>query len=267
VKGHIHIEEESKDFTLRRLAGSSPIAPGKGQLTKGEASVLDALLPHSPSSITMNNINYTKFQSARTALEQSLKNEYQGRLFHLNTLYLAPPIIITALSALVALAFGSSPMIWFSWGFMALLLHGLFIWLLRAPTPAGRLAMDEIEGFRMYLDTAEQDRLDHMRSPALTPEVFESFLPFAYALGVENHWCERFARELPQQPQQSSGYEPAWYSGNYHGMGALNHLGDNFSSSFSTAISAASSAPGSSSGSSGGGSSGGGGGGGGGGGW
>ncbi len=127
--------------------------------------------------------------------------------------------------------------------------------------------MDEIEGFKMYLDTAEQDRLDQMRSPVLTPEVFELFLPYAYALGVENHWCERFAHELPEELHRQSGYQPSWYSGHYQGMSALNHLGDNFSSSFTSAVSSASSPPGSSSGGGGGGFSGGGGGGGGGGGW
>jgi len=143
----------------------------------------------------------------------------------------------------------------------------LFVWLLRAPTPAGRQVMDEIEGFKKYLDTTEQDRLDRMRSPALTPGVFESFLPYAYALGVENHWCERFAREMPEEIRQQSGYQPGWYNGQYQGTHALSHLGGSFSSSFSTAIASSSSPPGSSSGSGGGGSSGGGGGGGGGGGW
>ena len=147
------------------------------------------------------------------------------------------------------------------------MLHGLFIFLMRAPTPAGRRIMDEIEGFGMYLGTAEQDRLDRMQSPAMTPEVFESFLPYAYALGVENKWCNRFAREMPREMRERSGYHPAWYSGRLHGIGALHHLGDNFSSTFSSAIASASAPPGSSSGGAGGGFSGGGGGGGGGGGW
>mgnify|MGYP001818303013 FL=1 len=147
------------------------------------------------------------------------------------------------------------------------MLHGLFIFLMRAPTPAGRRIMDEIEGFGMYLGTAEQDRLDRMRSPQMTPEVFESFLPYAYALGVENKWCNRFAREMPREVRRNDSYHPGWYSGNLRGMGALHHLGDNFSSSFSSAIASASSPPGSSSGGGGGGFSGGGGGGGGGGGW
>ncbi len=276
VKGRIFIEEEDKEFTLRRPGGARPTgSPGRQsarwQPTRTEEDMLAALLPKGTSSIAMTNANHAKFQSAQTLLQQSLKHEYQGHLFYLNTLYVAPPAIFTGLSALVALAFGSSPVLWVGWGCLVVLLHGIFIWLLRAPTPAGRRIMDAIEGFRRYLNTAEQDRLDRMRSPALTPEVFESFLPYAYALGVENHWCERFARELPRElpgeSPQASAYQPTWYSGNYHGMGALNHLGSNFSNSFSTAISSASTPPGSSSGSGGGGSSGGGGGGGGGGGW
>jgi uncharacterized membrane protein YgcG len=239
----------------------------QAHLTRGESAVLQVLLPHMPSSISMKDTNYRQFQQARNVLKQALVKEHLGRLFHLNTLYLAPPMVITVLAGVIALAFEGGPAIWVTWLLLALLVHGLFIWLLRAPTPAGRLVMDEIEGFKMYLNTAEQDRLDRMRSPALTPEVFESFLPYAYALGVENRWCERFARELPEEVRQRSGYQPGWYSGHYHGMHALNHLGDSFSSSFSSAISSASSPPGSSSGSGGGGSSGGGGGGGGGGGW
>ncbi|MEJ2385486.1 MAG: DUF2207 domain-containing protein, partial [Xanthomonadales bacterium] len=135
------------------------------------------------------------------------------------------------------------------------------------PTPAGRGVMDEIEGFRMYLGTAERDRLDRMRSPELTPEVFEAFLPYAYALEVENDWCNPFAREMPREARDARGYHPAWYSGHLHGLGAVHHLGSGFSSSFSGAIASASTPPGSSSGAGGGGFSGGGGGGGGGGGW
>jgi len=261
VKGHIEIEEEDKEFTLRRSG------KGSGELTAGESGVLEALLPYTPSSITMDDKNYRRFQSARSALKQALKEEHLGRLFQLNTLYLAPPIVITVLTAILALAFRGGPAIWIPWLLITVVMHALFIWLMRAPTPSGRKVMDEIEGFKMYLGTAEQDRLDRMKSPELTPEVFESFLPYAYALGVENNWCERFAREMPQELQQRSAYNPAWYHGNYRGMSALNHLGDNFSSSFSSAISSASSPPGSSSGGGGGGFSGGGGGGGGGGGW
>ena len=243
-----------------------PDAP-ETTLTPGEKAVLDALLPSKFAHIEMDNENHAQFQKASNALKKALKGEYLGRLFHLNGLYLAPPVLATVAAAIVAVFFNGGPAVWITFGVLSIALHGLFVVLMRAPTPAGRHVMDEIEGFRMYLDTAEQDRLDRMRSPALTPEVFETFLPYAYALGVENHWCARFARELPEEARRQAAYQPAWYSGQRHGMNALNHLGGSFGRSFSSAIASASSPPGSSSGSGGGGFSGGGGGGGGGGGW
>jgi len=262
VKGQLVIKEDGKDFTLKRVPDSV-----KTQLTPGEESVLDSLLPKRSSSIEMDNENHKEFQAAKTALHRALKKEYQGRLFHLNSVYQAPAILMSVAAAIIAAFFDGGPPVWMSYLVLSAALHGLFTYLLRAPTPAGRMVMDEIDGFKMYLGTAEQDRLDRMRSPALTPEVFEAFLPYAYALGVENNWCQRFAREMPEEVRQRSGYHPGWYSGRVHGMNALGHLGDDFSSSFSSAISSASTPPGSSSGSGGGGSSGGGGGGGGGGGW
>jgi uncharacterized membrane protein YgcG len=262
VKGQLVIEENDKDFALNRV----PAAP-KALLTRGEQAVLDSLLPRPSSRIEMDNENHKEFQAARKELKMELKKEYLGRLFHLNGVYVAPAILMSVAAAIIAVFFDGGPPVWISYLVLTLSLHGLFSFLMRAPTAAGRIIMDEIDGFRMYLGTAEQDRLDRMRSPALTPEVFETFLPYAYALGVENNWCQRFAREMPEEIRQQAGYHPGWYSGHFHGMNALNHLGDDFSSSFSSAVSSASSPPGSSSGSGGGGSSGGGGGGGGGGGW
>ena len=261
VKGQLVIDEDDEEFTLRRKTGTPATT-----LTKGEQATLEELLPQPESSIQMDNENYRDFQSARQMLKKELKKEYLGRLFHLNSVYIAPPALMSIAAAIIAAFFAGGPAVWFTYLVLTMALHGLFTFLMRAPTRAGRLVMDEIEGFKMYLDTAEQDRLDRMRSPVITPEVFETFLPFAYALGVANNWCERFAREMPEEVRRQAGYHPHWYNGNFRGVDALNHLGDDFGSSFSSAISSASSPPGSSSGS-GGGFSGGGGGGGGGGGW
>ena len=262
VKGQIVIEEQDDEFTLHRVADAASVG-----LTPGEQAALEALLPYPGAKIEMDQENHQEFQAARQALKKALQKEYRGRLFQLNGLYLLPPVLMSAAAAVIAAFFSAGPPVWFGFAILSLGLHALFLFLMRAPTPAGRRVMDEIEGFRRYLDTAERDRLEAMRSPELTPEVFEAFLPYAYALGVENSWCERFARELPEDLRQGDAYQPAWYMGRFHGIGALHHLGSDFGSSFSSAISSASTAPGSSSGSGGGGSSGGGGGGGGGGGW
>jgi len=96
--------------------------------------------------------------------------------------------------------------------------------------------------------------------------LFEKYLPYAIALGVENRWADRFAGVLAAaaaQGQQGFG----WYSGSGDPWSNPTSFADSMGSSLSSTISSASTAPGSSSGSGGGGSSGGGGGGGGGGGW
>ena len=265
VKGQLVIEEQDDEFTLQRMAGAADAA--NAALTPGERAVLQTLLPDPGSRIKMKQEHYRVFQSARQALQKALQKEYRGRLFELNRVYLLPPVLMSAAAAVVAKFFTGGSAVWISFGLLTFSLHALFIFLLRAPTPAGRRVMDEIEGFRRYLDTAERDRLEQMRSPALTPEVFEAFLPYAYALGVENSWCARFARELPEDLRDADSYQPSWYAGHFYGSSVLQHLGSDFGGSFSSTISSASSSPGSSSGSGGGGSSGGGGGGGGGGGW
>ncbi|HSQ00253.1 MAG TPA: DUF2207 domain-containing protein [Candidatus Dormibacteraeota bacterium] len=142
----------------------------------------------------------------------------------------------------------------------------VFSYLLKQPTSAGRLVMDQIDGFRMYLSTAEGDEL--RQAPARTPELFESMLPFAIALGVEHAWSERFAEVLKAAAAQGgNGTGPLWYSGQSWDQLGASQFSSIVGSSLSSAVSSSSVAPGSSSGSSGGGSSGGGGGGGGGGGW
>lgn len=262
IKKQLVIDEDDGDFTLTRIQDADA-APA----TAGEQAVLKGLFPSDRGSIELENENHARFRKAKSGLETALAREFKGRLFRLNLLYLVPAFVIFVAALVIAAPFYGGPLIWVVYVFASLVMHLLFCFLMRAPTPSGRRIMDEIEGFKRYLGTAEQDRLEHMRSPRLTPEVFEAFLPHAYALGVENSWCERFARELPEEIRQQQGWQPGWYRGDSRGLSGIRHMGSGFSSSFSSAISSASSPPGSSSGSGGGGFSGGGGGGGGGGGW
>ncbi len=156
------------------------------------------------------------------------------------------------------------------------LLNVVFYHLLKAPTRLGRRAMDAIAGFKDYLSVAEKDRMNFLNPPEKTPELFEQFLPYALALGVEQQWAEQFSDVLANAAREDSTtggrYRPRWYSGRSFDSG-FSDCASTLSGGFTSAISSASTAPGSSSGlssggfSSGGGSSGGGGGGGGGGGW
>ncbi len=147
----------------------------------------------------------------------------------------------------------------------------LFYRLMRARTPVGRKLMDGIEGFRMYLATAERNRLNLLNPPERTPELFEKYLPYALALDVEQQWSEQFSDMLARAARTDAGYTPRWYEGTAWRDTTPSHFtsgfGKSLASAAATAVASSSSSPGSSSGGGGGGSSGGGGGGGGGGGW
>jgi uncharacterized membrane protein YgcG len=155
---------------------------------------------------------------------------------------------------------------------LAAALDVLFYHLLKRPTRLGRRVMDEIDGLRLYLSVAEQDRLHYMHPPERTPELFEEFLPYALALGVEQEWSEQFNDVLVAAAVGEEDYSPSWYASyttghSFSTLGA-GSFASSLGGSFSSAISSSASPPSSSSGGGGGGgSSGGGGGGGGGGGW
>ena len=129
--------------------------------------------------------------------------------------------------------------------------------------------MDEIEGFRMYLATAEQERLNLLHPPERTPELFEKYLPYAMALDVETEWGDQFKDVLAAAAAgHAGGYQPGWYHGLHNDwMSTPGRMAGGIGSSLGGAIASAATPPGSSSGGGGGGSSGGGGGGGGGGGF
>lgn len=177
----------------------------------------------------------------------------------------ALPFVFFEIFGLVAFALFVSPLVVVL--FLALVTLNVVFWeLLKAPTIYGRRMMDQIEGFKMYLQTAEEHRLNLLHPPDRTPALFEKYLPYALALDVENQWSAKFADVLAGAGSETE-YSPTWYSGSRLSSSGITGLTSSLGSSFSSAISSSSTAPGSSSGSSGGGSSGGGGGGGGGGGW
>jgi len=151
-----------------------------------------------------------------------------------------------------------------------ILVSVIFAVLMRAPTIQGRKVMDQIEGFRLYLETAEKNRLNIDAEPPMSVERFERILPYAIALEVEKPWSEHFEAELARNAVADAppdGYRPAFYSGSGFSSGSISRALSTASSSMAAAMIAAQPARSSSSGSGGGGSSGGGGGGGGGGGW
>lgn len=147
----------------------------------------------------------------------------------------------------------------------------LFFFLLGAPTPLGRHLMDGIEGLKTYINLAEKDRMNLAGAPAMSPQHFETMLPYAVALGLEKPWSNAFQAWLASAAGVATAatYSPNWYHGGNFSSGSIGKTMSGLPTSIGKSMTNAMPAPKSSSSgfSGGGGSSGGGGGGGGGGGW
>jgi len=97
---------------------------------------------------------------------------------------------------------------WLSAVFYGVMSAG-YLWYvshMRMFTPEGARLASELEGFRMYMKTAEENRLNILAPPERTLELFEKLLPYAFALGVSNEWCRKFDDVLSR-----IDYHPDWY--------------------------------------------------------
>lgn len=64
-----------------------------------------------------------------------------------------------------------------------------FFRIMGQPTPKGRKLLDEIEGFRLYLEKAEEEQIKALNPPQMSHKYYEEILPYATALGLQNQWA------------------------------------------------------------------------------
>ncbi len=263
VKGYLRINDLGSQHTLFKLE-PGPDAP---TLATGEAELYEALF-RDGKRVVLEQDNHALLGGARTAHRRSLIKDYKRHYFRLNGLLNLPSILIALASLALAIMVGGRLSVAMIVIIVAMFLTVAFFGaIMRRPTLRGRKVLDEMLGFKDYLEVAEKDEMNLRNPPEKTPQLFEAYLPFALALGVEQGWAEKFARVLEAvRGPDGRGYQPSWYSGSWNSARISSNIGS-VSSGLASAISSSVTPPGSSSGGGGGGSSGGGGGGGGGGGW
>jgi len=263
VKGYLTIKEKDDTHSISKVR-SDTLRPS---LAAGEEELYNALFSED-DVVTLKQVNHRLLGEARSKHSDSLKADYNQTYFRTNGLLNIPAIVIVLASTGLSLKIGDGPT---KMVIAAIILNFLgmvfFAIIMKRPTLRGRTLLDEMLGFEEFLEIAEKDELNLRNPPQKTPELFETYLPFALALGVDQEWSERFASVLAsiRQPNGDT-YSPAWYDGSWNSSN-LSKATRGLSRGLNSAVSASVTAPGSSSGGGGGGSSGGGGGGGGGGGW
>lgn len=100
-----------------------------------------------------------------------------------------------------------------------------------ALTATGRARLDQIEGFRTYLGTAEADQLRFEEGE----DIFSRYLPWAVIFDMTERWSKICATLIEQGRIPA---QPNWYIGNYNGLMAIAMI-----SSLNSSIGAAAAAP------------------------
>lgn len=74
---------------------------------------------------------------------------------------------------------------------MLILVNMLAAPCLRSYTAAGWQLLSQIQGFRQFMEAAEQDRLQRLNPPSQPMQAGEEFLPYAIALDVREDWGDQ----------------------------------------------------------------------------
>lgn len=207
-----------------------------------------------------------RMQSAKNYLEGWLQGALYSYIEHLQEYVIIGGIASYIIGAILLL---SNEVILIVFMIVTTLVHGVFYFLMKQYSDVGNKLMADINGFKLFLTVTEVDRLHAIGTPPTrTPELYEHYLPYAMALGVEKQWTAQFGTMFKNLEQAGTPYIPLWCMGYAMGSFNANTFSRNLSTSLNSYVTAAASMPSSrTSGSGGRGSSGGGGGGGGGGGW
>ena len=265
VRGYVHITEitESHLFGLSKSTDYQLDIIRKrahwNELKPHEVSYLDALGHAAPSDAY--SVKVSELRNRFYKFLPGIKNEIYDRLVEADFYKERPDKTLakwiggavfvtfvlgglTILSAAQAWDFVAVPAMIIAAALSAIIMIA-FAAIMPARTEAGARAREATLGFKEFLSRVEEDRFKRMIT---SPELFEKYLPYAMAFGVEDRWANAFKDILREPPQ--------WYTG-YYGPFNAGNFSHSISSMSSAAASSMSSSP-SSSGSGGGGSSGGG---------
>jgi uncharacterized membrane protein YgcG len=237
VRGYLVIEEKQKD----QLLGLSHSKDYVFHLKKSRAE-WNSLKPHEQELLdgifsggnagdavpldALHNTFYANIPGIRNQIFASLVGDgyYAQRPDSVRSGYILFGIVIGFLLVAggiwIANQSGMQPLPFVVAGLLTGAIICGFGWFMPARTQAGARALEGALGFEDFLAHVESDRFNRTIK---TPEMFEKFLPFAMALGVEKNWSKAFQGIYTQPPQWYQGsYGPSFYP--YMFANDLNHM-------------------------------------------
>lgn len=218
VRGFLRIEERQESrllglwsdttFYLHRLKAPSEWT----DLRPHEQEIMSGIFSSSTDDVValseLKNRFYIYLNGIRASLFKQLLSHgyYASRPDRVKQVYMALAILVAIASFFGSIILQNSYGIALQTSFLSGLAASLIVvgfgWIMPARTIRGARALEQILGFEEFLTRVESDRFARVIK---TPQMFEKFLPFAMALGVEQNWVRAF-EGIYTTP-------PTWYQG------------------------------------------------------
>jgi uncharacterized membrane protein YgcG len=250
VRGYIVIEEKQKDHLLGLTHSKDyifhlkkPVAEWNS-LKPHEKSLIGGLftMGNAGDAVSLDDLHntfYTNIPDIKNQIFYSLLSNgyYTQRPETVRATYIGFGFVVGVIGIgggiWLSQRFGMAPLPFVASGILTGVIVCIFGWFMPARTQTGARALEGILGFEDFLAHVESDRFNRMIK---TPEMFEKFLPFAMALGVEKNWSKAFQGIYTQPPD--------WYQGGTFGPSFYPYMfANNLNSMSSLASSAMTSAP------------------------
>jgi len=221
VRGYLEIEEktekvlgifDSTEFGFRRLRTGN-----EGELNDYEQQLMSALFTRGIGNYVTTDDLKNDFYTSITRLKDRLFDLLVARRMYARRpdKVIGKWIAIAGAIAVLGGIFGAVGVIgalgipmptWLITVALTVIPIGVFGVFMPRRTTQGARTLEHILGFREFLNRVESDRFKRMITG---PEMFEQFLPYAMALGVEGRWAKAF-ENIYREP-------PDWYRGHHHG--------------------------------------------------
>jgi uncharacterized membrane protein len=255
VRGYMVIEEVQKDRMLGLIHEKDynfilqKDRSQWGALKTHEQALLDGFFTAGTvgETISMDSLQnrfYKTLPVMRSGIFDSLVSQgfYKRRPDSVRSTYIGGGVVVGVLmiwgGGAMGRALGIAPLPFIIGGVISALVICAFGWFMPAHTEQGTRALEGVLGFEDFLNHVEADRFNRTIK---TPQMFEKFLPFAMAFGVEKNWSEAFDGIMTQPP--------GWYRGGTGPIFYPVNFTNNLNSMSSRASSVMASAPRSSGGS------------------
>lgn len=212
VRGYVRVIR-----TKRGLYGMRRTDKGPSQLTGAERHLMAALF-RGTTEVVIGDKQGVRLRVAMEAFQKHLEDDLEGPVYATNVGATLTGVVISGAAFMGAsmayrdVALGNVELAMAGVaGLSIVAMNALFFTLMKAPTALGRELLDEIAGFRMFLVTAEHERMKMADAPEMSDHLYATNLPYALAMDLELVWSDQFSFLLKRAIPDPMDYD--WYAG------------------------------------------------------